>query len=269
MRQSLLTAISAYSRIGDKSFSATYRRATGNNHRFCRQERDHMRKALVTIACHAATVVLAMVVRNTLTPKEYCRFRFGPDEPLEVIIARSGRSLLVFRDGDPSSIAEVYDFADGKLANEAAIPEFTDKGGTRYAITSVSEYSDDGPPSRHAIMAHVVINRGDESSFRQYCDVALSRSIADADYCHFDGPLEIGPIAKYNLIATKTELARGSSPSDIRALVGTFDEDGGCWTVLESGDGKYPAGVFPHLTVDYTIDGSSTLSQSYDLDQFC
>jgi hypothetical protein len=231
-----------------------------------------MRKTFVTIACLAATIVLAIaaiVGRNALTPKEYCRFRFGADEPLEVIVARSGRSLLVFRDGDSSSTPELFDFADGSLAKDAKIPEFIDKTGTRYAITSVSEYSDEGPPPRHAIMAHVVINEGHETSFRQYCDVALTRLIADADYCHFNGPLEIGPIAKYNLIAPKTELAKGSSPNDIKALVGTFDEDGGCWTVLESGDGKYPADVFPQLTVDYKSDDSSTISQSYNLDQFC
>ena len=234
------------------------------------QRLEHMRKLVLLIACLGLIALLIGVGRLANEPHKYCRFLFGQDQPLEVIVACSGESLLLFRNGDVTTTPETYALVDGALADDVTIPEIVDNKGTRYAITSVSEHRDDGPPVRHAIMAYLVVDVGDNMSFRQYCQVALKSSLADADYCHFNGPLEIGPISEYNLIAPTTELVRGDSPKDLQALVGTFDEDGGCWTVLESGEGKFPDGVFPQVTVQFTTENSSTpTTRIYDLDKFC
>jgi hypothetical protein len=117
-------------------------------------------------------------------------------------------------------------------------------------------------------MLHVTTNHG--TSFTQYCDVELTDRTLDMKLAHFDGPLSIGPVTINWEIPAGTEFVIGGEPTDIRANVATLDKTHGCWTVVESGDSKFPEGVHPTLTVEFPSEVlAAPLVMEYALDQFC
>ncbi len=117
-------------------------------------------------------------------------------------------------------------------------------------------------------MLHVKIE-GD-AAFTQYCDVELSDTMHDMKYAHFDGPMSIGPVTVNWEIPSGTQLVIGSDSTDIRATVATLDKTLGCWTVVESGDDKFPEGVHPSVTVEFpSANSSAPILRTYALDEFC
>ena len=122
-----------------------------------------------------ASTVGVVIHQFSRDSTKYCRIRFGTATSHDVVLARTSDSLLLFRSGDTMSTPERYSLDDGSLPAGVTIPRIEVGNGTSYTITSISEYEDDEPAHRHALILHTKIDG--HASFTQYCDVELSGSM--------------------------------------------------------------------------------------------
>ncbi len=229
-------------------------------------------RRIVPLACSIALLMLAVFVgsqqSNVSGSTRYCRVRFGNHDSADIIVGRTNGTLLIFRSGRIDDNPERYAMPDDELDDTGMIPPI-EAGGATYTITSVSEFTMTEPRRRKSLMFNVTINDG-ETSYGQYCDVELIDSVDDLPYAHFDGPLAIDHVLLSWKVPSDIEFAIEGEPWDLRTTVGTVDESVGCWTVAETGEGKFPDGVYPTVTVEFpSANSDSPIVKTYPLDQFC
>jgi hypothetical protein len=90
-----------------------------------------------------------------------------------------------------------------------------------------------------------------------------------AAIAHFHGPLTIGPrTINWKLTSELSRLPIGDPPGDIYAVVGTMDDERGCWVVVRSED--LPKELHPAVEVEYpTSKNGVPIKQHYRLEQRC
>jgi hypothetical protein len=113
-------------------------------------------------------------------------------------------------------------------------------------------------------------------AYHQYCDVSLAAGDpTTAHVSQFDGPLTVGPVTTNWKLPKDLALQRGSTPTTLRAVVGTMDRARGCWVVVDSHDEKqnprFPDGVRPEVEIVFPAQtkGQPPIVKRYALDQVC
>ena len=226
-------------------------------------------KKLIFVGLLVAISLVAFAVITRSDSQAYCSVRFGSAETTETIFGCDRNSLLVYRNNDLALKPEAYPMAEGKLIVDTVIPPFKAEGKV-YTVTQCYHHIE-MEPSRRSLMIHVSVTDG-ETQFKQYCDVTASPNREQLCIAHFDGPLSIEPQA-FNWVTIKKPLVIGGEPTDLRVVVGSFDQTAGCWTVVESGTNEiynFPDDVVPVATVAFPSgDPDSPIVERFYLNQFC
>ena len=194
---------------------------------------------------------------------------FGREGRVRVWIVLDGETLYLDRNGDGDLMGEDERFAtiDECRDVELRIPE----GKARYTITAIGQY-DEGEPARVRLMPYVDI--AGPLEYGQYGDLALEESPQQAKLAHYDGPLTAGSITIYWELPAGLKLKAGEKPSDLRAMVGTFDRQAECWVVVRSHKGKeyaFDEDVVPEVEVEFPgkTPDDPVIRKRYPLDGFC
>lgn len=227
-------------------------------------------RTLLVIGLLLAVALTAVFLNSRSRSRAFSRVCFGSKHTHEAIFACDSDSLQIYRDNDLSGVPEKYRFHDGKLVEGTTIPPF--KVGDRvYTVTQCYQHIETKPSPRHSLMVHVTIE-DDESQFKQYCDVVVSPNADELNRAHFDGSLNVVPLA-INWIPIKNSLVIGGEPTDLRVNIGSFDKSAGCWAVIESGANdvyNFPEGVVPVARVEFPSEiPDQPIIRRFELDQFC
>jgi hypothetical protein len=105
----------------------------------------------------------------------------------------------------------------------------------------------------------------------------MGASPRKAPLTHFHGALTVGPAASPGDEVPKSlDLFDGPVSTNVRAQVGTFSAEHGCWVVVrvdtDRGKGRaFPADVAPVVDVEFAPKAASgaPVKKRYLLDQFC
>jgi len=228
---------------------------------------------LIILFLTAGAVVGGIVLWPESGPEndlKYCRVLFGRKVETEILVGADSDRLLIYLDGDLKSQPLEYRLREDELPEGTEI-EIRGADGSVNTITGVYYFQAGEILPTDALMIHVDI-AGDES-FKQYCSVELSDSLEALNVAHFDGPLAVGSSNIDWRVSPDIQLAFGKKPSDINAIIGTFDERTGCWTVVKTHNSKgseFPSGVRPCVVVEYqSKKGGESIVERYFLEQFC
>jgi hypothetical protein len=230
-----------------------------------------MQKTAVHLCVGLATAVSAWLMspHKSDDSKTYCRLRFGTESACEIILGLSSDELLLFRSANIESTPERFPLDHGCLPEGTTIPPIKAPDGTKYEITAISEYNDEQPLKRHALVVDVKVDR--DPPLYQYCDVELSTDVASLKTAHFDAAMTIVPVMINWELPAGLQFEIGGEPLELPAHVGTMDRSSGCWTVIESGERNFPMGrTNPTVTVIFPgPDPATPIVQDFVLDKFC
>lgn len=205
---------------------------------------------------------------------EYCWLVFGPQARVRLLVRIEGEAVtLEHYEGDtPGERKERFEH----LSDCKDVVINDPDGKTSYILEDLRRTTEKTaePPG---LIIDVSITG--PVAYREYGDVVrMSRQPKGAPIAHFHGPLTVQVQTINWKVPSGLALRRGSKPTDLRAFVGTFDADKGCWVVVrseESVGGKtrpaFPSGVHPVVDVEFLSGrpGSPTIKRRYPLDQHC
>jgi hypothetical protein len=232
-------------------------------------------KLLVLAAIALVGALITIRVVDTAAPPApvYMWLHFGPKAELRMLVRQDGEAVTLehYAGGKPTGRKE--QFADYTKFREVSIQD--PDGKTSYVITGVTTLVEPGKP---ASLSFDVDIKG-PVAYRQYGGgVPMANEPDKAPIAHFHGPLTI----RAQLVNWETPrdlaLQRGGTATYLRAFVGTFDRNKGCWVVVRSGvdaGGKkypeFPKGVHPVVDVEFPPKnrGDSAVKQRYELNDFC
>ncbi len=239
--------------------------------------------AVLTIAFAGDWNAIGRTIRKQLGYKgkpKYALLVFGKEAKTRVWMVEDRETLYLDRNGDGDLTAEDERFTlalSGKNNEYSSLSNCNievvgaDKK-TRYVITSMSiRPQGDGEKAdaeRH-LMANVEI-KGQDVSYRQYCDAKLADDPDKAPIVHFHGPLSIGPrTVNWKLTPELSRLSIGDPPGDIFAVVGTMDAEHGCWVVVRSDN--LPKDLHPVVEIEYPLNkgGETPVKKRYRLEERC
>jgi hypothetical protein len=207
-------------------------------------------------------------VYQTKTPY-YALLLFGKGAEVRVWVVLDGGTVYLDRNRDGDLTGTDEKFGNLGAIKKIEIPHPT--GKTRYLITGMSVFRDEGSP-RPNLMADVDILG--PVRYQQYCGAAMESAPGKAPLAHFDGPLTMGPVTNNWRVPPDLALATGEKPTDLRGHVGTLNAEYGCWVVVRSHNGEasaFPRGVSPVVDVEFPpkTAGGAPVKRRYPLDQFC
>ncbi|HEV2947703.1 MAG TPA: hypothetical protein VGX70_10025 [Gemmataceae bacterium] len=204
------------------------------------------------------------------TKPKYAWLVFGAEGKLRVQVCLDGEAIALEQFVDGKSTGRKDHFKN--TSNEASVTIPDPDGMTSYVISRISDHVNKAD-GRTQLMANVDIKGPVE--YRQYCDLEMKEDPKEARQAHFHGPLTAGPVTIAWKIPEKLALVRGDKSTDLPALVGTMDGDGGCWVVIRShganNEPAFPKGIHPFVEVEFPAkekDGPS-IRKRYPLNQFC
>jgi hypothetical protein len=215
---------------------------------------------------------------------DYALLLFGREPRLRIWMVSDGDVLYLDRNGDGDLTGEGEKFVDLNACNNVELPD--PDGRTRYRITSIGAYTDEGRhypdtsddgdnevkrPSKQWMVSVDILGA---VKYQQYCDVAASASAREAKLAHFHGPLTIGPRTILWKVPPELTLNTGDKSIDLFACIGTMSAEHGCWVVVRTqkvNDSAFAAGVFPIVEVEFPAKtvGDVAVKKRYDLDKFC
>jgi hypothetical protein len=160
---------------------------------------------LVLVVIHAPVVASAVdysKIDRTLVKEpayahapEYALLLFGREARFKVWMVADGNAVYLDRNGDGDLTGEGERFVDLKAC--ANVELLDPDGRTRYRITSIGAYTDDGryypdmsddgdtdakrPPKEWMVAVDIL----GAVEYQQYCDVAASASASEAKLAHF------------------------------------------------------------------------------------
>ncbi|HVC95172.1 MAG TPA: hypothetical protein VND64_15860 [Pirellulales bacterium] len=256
-----------------------------------RFQRSFLAGCVVLSAIPALAVDYAKIDRRLLKEPvyahapDYALLLFGREARFRVWLVSDGKTVYLDRDGDGDLTDEDERFADlDACANvELADPD----GNTRYRITRIGAYTDDGnafpdanedagdvakrPPKRWMVNLDVL----GALEYQQYCDLEASAIASEAKLAHFHGALTIGPRTISWMVPAELALTTGDKPTDLYACIGTMSAEHGCWVVVRThktiNDSAFAAGVVPVVEVEFAakMAGQAAVKKRYQLDKFC
>ncbi len=229
------------------------------------------RSAVALLAVLVAVGALAAFVSPKATKQ--CRVLFGPGAATKVIIEVDDENLWLYRNGVAEGRPERFALADDHLADDTTIEIHGANESTRYTITYLSRYREEGETPRDSLMFYVDMEDG-STRYRQYCDVELRPAGDEPAIAHFHGPLTVQAQTVYWKLPEWTRLVQGDAKNQLRAVIGTLDGKRGCWTVMETHEGdqsNFPEGVFPYVDIEFPpiAPGEPGPKKRFPLDQFC
>jgi hypothetical protein len=199
---------------------------------------------------------------KTNSPK-YALLVFGPEAKLRVWIVRDGETVYLDRNGDGDLTDPKKRFAN---LSECANIELTDPDGkTHYVITSIG--------AGHQDLIVGVDVKG-VHPYQQYCGARLADRPSKAPISHFRGPLTMEVRTINWKLPPELALHTGNTPADLNAMLGTMDEDCGCWVVVRSepADGFGPGkDIHPTVEVEFPANASrgTPIKKRYLLEKRC
>ena len=195
---------------------------------------------------------------------------FGREAALRVWIVLDGETVYVDHNGDGDLTAADERFATIGECKDVELR--LSEGKSRYTITTIGQY-DDGEPARVHLMPYVDI--AGPLEYGQYGDLALEKSPQEAKLAHYDGPLTAGSTTISWELPAGLKLKTGEKPSELRAMVGTFDKQAECWVVVRSSHRRkeyaFEKGVVPEVEVEFPgkTPEDPVIRKRYPLDGFC
>ena len=202
-------------------------------------------------------------------PPLHALILFGKSGRIEVQVRLHGDEVrfVINRDGQ---LERDTKFADAELVQDFELCD--PDGTTTYLITSL-EFSKEDASSSTQLYAKVEIKGS--VGYRQYCDVAMRPLSEPPELAHFHGPLSIGPIIFNWQVSPRLALRTGDTPTDLNAIIGTFDTAKKCWTVVcvhdHVGCWLLPERAFPVVDVEFPLKQLSDppIHRRYSLEGFC
>lgn len=193
---------------------------------------------------------------------------FGPAR-LRVWVALDGEAVSIDREGGDVP-RKGQRFARLTECKDIDIPD--PDGTTHYVITHLGDYQRGDPPRPYLI---VNVDIRGPVAYRQYGDLEMRDSPANAAVAHFHGPLTAGPETIRGEVPPKLALKTGDLPTDLPAHVGTFNREQGCWVVVRSHNSDasawFPGGICPVVVVEFPakVSGDPPIKKRYALDKVC
>lgn len=203
-----------------------------------------------------------------MSPK-YALLLFGPEAKLRVWVAVHGETIYLDRNADGDLTGKEERFA--RMKDSWGVQISDPDGRTRYVIDYIS-VSHDKEQARDFL--DVGIDIQGPLPYRQYGTVELRKRPGEAKVAHFHGPLTICPEMSNWTVSETLALVTGDKPTELRAHVGTFNAEHGCWVVVRShnkDESAFRQGVFPVVDVEFPpkTQGGEPIRKRYELDKFC
>lgn len=231
--------------------------------------------AVVKTRIFAGITLAALLLGETVSLRQeayevhFCRLVFGKSGQSQVLVSVHGDRLVLLQVEHGRHI-RFWHFAS---IEECRSVEIVGADGTAtYVITAVSRLLDKRT-GRNSLMVSVDVNG--PLAYRQYCDVEIVPDDRQMRVAHFDGPLAVGPSTVNWKVPANLSLQTGERPTELRAVIGTIDEDKGCWVVVRTpvqNDRSYFHPVAsPIVEIDFPPKRTDEpmIHRRYALDQFC
>ncbi|HLJ95205.1 MAG TPA: hypothetical protein VKU02_18655 [Gemmataceae bacterium] len=221
---------------------------------------------------------VGFVVYPLLKPgvRRYCWLYFGPETKVCLLVCVEGEAISFAHYVDGSFTGQTERFGDRTKCTNLTIAD--PDGENCYTITRISGMTS-GRETPKELLVHVDIKGPVE--YHQYGDTTeMGLDPETAPMAHFRGPLTVGAATINWKLPRDLALQRGNQPTDVRALVGTFDAARRCWVVVRSESmftrpeerhSTFPEGIHPVVDIEFPPKnpGDLPIKRRYALDQFC
>jgi hypothetical protein len=219
-----------------------------------------MRKSVISLVLLLAVTAAVTAYRLVHPPQpQFCWLRFGPESKVGILVRVDGDaiSLTHYLNGEPT----------GRVDRFKGCPECKDvslsdpDGKTAYRITRAGRTCGYKAGDPTEIFFHVDISG--PLNYRQYCDIqAMPGDSESAPLAHFNGPLTIETRTLDWELPADQSLKRGKEPTDLVAMIGTFDVQKSCWVVVrfQGDDARQPPStmeIHPFVDVEFPPKDSS------------
>jgi hypothetical protein len=203
----------------------------------------------------------------------YCLLVFGPQAKQRTWLIFDGEVLYLDRNGDGDLTGKDERFE--KLIDCRDI-EIADRDGkTRYVITGVRESARRESSLPRWLQIDVAIRNPTEYS--QYGSIKMSDQPPKAPIAHFDGPLTAQLMRDQGRAVLQRHadaLLRDDEAQELDAIIGTVDEEHGCWVVVRTHEGAksaFPVGAALIVDAEFPAakQGEAALKKRFVLDGFC
>jgi hypothetical protein len=205
-------------------------------------------------------------IYKSASPK-YVLLLLGPSAK-RVWIVIDDDTVYIDRNSDADLTSKKDRFE--KAADHSILLKIPDSDGkTSYVISNIQRYGADTAQSGKAFIGVMIFG---STQFKQYSDVDLADSPQTATLAHFNGPLTIGPATVEGKPDPSLKLQTGNRSTELRAMVGTWNEFGRPVVVVsEEGGREQFRGYLPMVDIQFPAKttGEPPVRQRYLLDETC